>query len=132
MSFTASPFLRRVLLADGVATTGGALFLILSGAALGAMIGVSATGLREIGLGLILYGLLVIRLSIRASLPRSAVWAIIVLNALWAAGTALLLLSASITPASPGYGLVLGQAVATAMAADLEYIGLRRSAVAAA
>jgi hypothetical protein len=127
MSFTASPFLRRVLLADGAVTAAGGFLMLLVAGGLEKTLGVPAAMLRYIAVSLVLFAALVVRLATRESVPRAGVWAVIALNSAWAAGTALLALSGWVAPTGPGYGFILGQAVLTAIVADLEYFGLRRS-----
>ena len=53
--------------------------------------------------------------------------AVIGLNALWIAGSAARLLSAGFQPSRWGTLVIVGQAIAVAVVADLEYVGLRRA-----
>jgi hypothetical protein len=62
----------------------------------------------------------------RERLAPPAVWAVIACNALWAAGSLLLL--AWLAPTLLGYVFVVAQATAVAVFGELQFIGLRRSA----
>jgi hypothetical protein len=77
------------------------------------------------------FALLLAFLSTRARLPRAAVWAVIVANAIWAIDSIVLLFTGWVQPSLLGYLFVAGQAAFVAVIAELEYIGLRRSAAVA-
>jgi len=53
---------------------------------------------------------------------------VIAINAAWVAGSVLLLLSGRIEPNILGYAFILGQALAVAGFAEMQYVGLRKSA----
>jgi hypothetical protein len=57
---------------------------------------------------------------------RATIVAIIALNAAWVAASILLVTSRWINPSVLGYGFILGQAVAVAVFAELQFAGLRR------
>ena len=131
MRSSTSSLLRRALLADAtVSGATGALMLLAAGSLEGTL-GVPATLLRYAGLSLLPFALFVGWLSRRQALPRASVWAVIALNIAWAAGSVLLLVGGAIAPTLLGSVFVLVQAVAVAAFADLQYFGLRRSAVTA-
>jgi hypothetical protein len=69
---------------------------------------------------------LIAYLARREHLSRIGVWAVIVCNAMWAADSILLLLSAWVEPTRLGHAFVIAQALAVAVFAQLEYFGLRR------
>jgi hypothetical protein len=58
---------------------------------------------------------------------RLAVWAIIIINTLWALDSVALLLSGWVAPNALGYAFVVLQAVVVAVVAELQYTGMRRS-----
>jgi hypothetical protein len=68
----------------------------------------------------------------REAISRSAVQAIIVLNVLWVAGSIGLLVSGWVAPTMLGYAFVIAQAAVVAVLAELQFVGLRRGAAAAA
>jgi hypothetical protein len=65
------------------------------------------------------------------SLSRGAVWAVIVLNAVWVLDSVLLLLSGRVAPTMLGTAFVLAQALVVLLFAEAQYLGLRRSSPAA-
>jgi hypothetical protein len=133
MSFRdASSFLRRVLAADGAISGATGLAMALGGGVLEPVLGVPAGLLRWAGLALLPFALLVFGLSRRHRLPRASVWTVIALNVAWVAASVLLLLGGWIEPNGLGYAFILGQAAAVAVFAEMQYVGLRKSAAAVA
>jgi hypothetical protein len=57
---------------------------------------------------------------------------VIAMNATWVAGSVLLLPSGWIAPNGLGYALLIGQALAVAVLAQMQYIGLQKSVSAVA
>jgi hypothetical protein len=123
-----SPLLRRALVAD--ALTSGACGLVLAAAAqpLSGLLGLPTGLLRGAGLALLPFAALVAWLGIRTALPRAAVWALVAVNALWVVESVVLVLSGWVQPTGLGVAFVLAQAVLVALLAELEVVGLRRSA----
>ena len=131
-AFHPSPLLRRALLADA-AISGATGVLMLAGANLvDGLLGLPAGLLREAGIILIPYGVLVGVLGVRERVTAAAVWAVIVCNGLWAVGSIALIVSALVAPTVLGYVFVAAQAVVVAVFAELQYMGLRRPAAVAA
>lgn len=128
-----SPFLRRVLLADAAASGLTGLVMALGAdAPLSGLLGVPEALLRYAGLALLPFAGFVLWLATReAAVPRLAVWVVILGNALWAVDCLALLLSGWIAPTALGIGFVAAQALAVAVLAELQYVGLRRSQPAA-
>ena len=67
-------------------------------------------------------------LGTRTRMPRIALWAVIGLNAIWAIDSVVLLFTGWVQPNLLGYVFVVGQAAFVAVMAELEIIGLRKSA----
>jgi hypothetical protein len=84
--------------------------------------------ISEAGLVLVPFALFVGYLASRAHVARAAVWALIAMNVVWVVDSVLLLLIGWVEPNVLGYLFVGGQAAFVAVLADLEYIGLRKSA----
>lgn len=127
-----APLLRQALLADAVTSAACAALLIGGAGFLEGLLGLPAALLRGAGLVLLPFVALVAFLGTRERLPRMAVLAVIGLNALWAADSLLLLVSGWVAPTAAGTVFVIAQAVAVAMYAELQFMGLRRSVAAAA
>ncbi|HEY0735948.1 MAG TPA: hypothetical protein VGD69_13630 [Herpetosiphonaceae bacterium] len=124
--FQMSPFLRRVLLADALVSGATGLLMLLGAGLLTDMLDLPAALLRTAGLILLPYALFVVYVATRSS-QRAAVWAVILINALWAVDSIVLLLSGWVAPNALGYAFVIVQALAVAVFAELQYIGVRRA-----
>jgi hypothetical protein len=126
-----STFLRRALALDAAASGATALLMIAAASPLGGLLGLPADLLRGAGLVLVPYVALVIYTATRATVSRPAVWSIVVANVLWAAASALLLVSGWVAPNGLGYAFVIGQAAVVALLGELQYMGLARRAATA-
>jgi hypothetical protein len=127
MSSAPPNFLRRVLLADGVISGTTGLALAVAAGALEPVLGLPAALLRYAGVSLLPFAAFVIWLGTRDTISRSMVQVVIALNAAWVAASAGLLLSGQVAPSAMGYVFVIGQAVAVAVLAETQYVGLRRA-----
>jgi hypothetical protein len=126
-SFHPSTFLRYALIGDAVASGATGLLTALGAGFLAPLVGLPEALLHGAGLILLPYAAIIAYLGTRQSLSRSAVWTVIVVNAMWAADSALLLLSGWVAPTALGYAFVIFQAVVVAVFAEAQYFGLRRS-----
>ena len=123
----ASPFLRRALLADAVFSGVAALGFTFGAGAFASMFHLPEMLLRETGLFLLAYTALVGWLASRSAVPKALVMLVIVGNAAWTLGSIALLFSGAVSPNLPGQFMVVAQAIATGVFAELQYVGLRRS-----
>ena len=123
-----SLLLRRALLADAIFSGVSAVLLSLGASALASLLNLPEPLLRETGLFLVAYTALVGWLSSRSSLPKVPVMAVIAGNAAWTVGSIALLLSGAVAPNALGEAFIVAQAIATGVFAELQYMGLRRSA----
>ena len=124
-TFDASPFLRRILLADGVISGATGALMAAGAGTLEEVLGVPAALLRFAGFVLVPFAILVVSLARQEALTRSSVLAIIGMNAAWVAASAAALLFGWIQPNGLGYAFVIGQAAAVAVLAEMQYVGLR-------
>ncbi|MDI3307474.1 MAG: hypothetical protein QJR07_10240 [Acetobacteraceae bacterium] len=127
-SFSPSPLLRWALLADAAASGAMCLLMLLGAGPLGRLLSLSAGLLSGAGLVLLPYAALIAWLGSRASLTRPAVWVVIGINAVWAADSLLLLASGWVQPNGLGQAFIIAQALAVALFAELQFLGLRRPA----
>ena len=119
-------FLRRVLAFDAISCVamGGAM---IAGSSLAApLLGVPATLLQGAGAALLPFAAFVGWLASRDVPPAAGVWAAIVINALWVVDSLLLAAGVGAAPTTLGIALIVGQALAVATLAELEYVGLKR------
>ncbi|MCA1455852.1 hypothetical protein I6F35_22040 [Bradyrhizobium sp. BRP22] len=122
-----SQFLRRALLADAVFSGVSAVGLTLGAGAFASLFNLPEVLLQETGLFLIAYAALVGWLGARPSVPRPLVVIVIAGNALWTLASIALLFSGAVSPNLLGQFVVVAQAIATGVFAELQYVGLRRS-----
>jgi hypothetical protein len=122
-----SSFLSRALLADAIFSGVSAVGLTLGASMLAPFLSLPDALLRETGLFLIAYTALVGWLGTRSTVAKALVLLVIVGNALWTLGSIALLFSGAVSPNLLGQVLVVAQAIATGVFAELQYIGLRKS-----
>ena len=122
-----SQMLRRALLADAIFSGVSAVGLTLGADGFAALFNLPEALLRETGLFLVAYTALVGWLASRASVPKSLVLLVVVGNAAWTVGSIALLFSGAVSPNLAGELMVVAQAIATGVFAELQYVGLRKS-----
>lgn len=122
-----APFLRQALLADAATSGACALLMLLGSGLLSSLLGLPAALLQGAGLVLLPWTAALAFLATRTSLTPITVWGVIIANGLWAADSALLLLSGWVEPTPAGTAFVIAQALVVAMYAELQWVGLRRS-----
>jgi hypothetical protein len=123
-----SPLLRFALRLDAAATFATALPMCFASGALAGWTALPQALLFGAGLFMLGYAAVVGGLSRRATLPRWAVWTVIVGNALWALDCAALAFVGVVSPSALGVAFLLVQAVIVFAFAELQFVGLRRSA----
>ena len=119
--------LRRALLADAVFSGIAALGFSLGAGIFAPLFNLPEVFLREVGLFLIAYAAFVGWLGTRHAMMKALVLIVIVGNAAWTLGSIALLFSGAVSPNALGMVMVVAQAIATGVFAELQYIGLRRS-----
>jgi hypothetical protein len=122
-----SLLLRRAIVGDAVITGAMAVLLVAAAGILSPMLNLPEALLRETGIFLIVYAALVGFLGSRALMPKLAVCLVIGANALWTVDSIALLFTGWVQPNMLGQAFVLAQAVAVAVIAELQFIGLKRS-----
>ena len=123
----ASAFLRRALLADAVFSGISALGLTFGAGAFATLFNLPEALLLETGLFLIAYTALVGWLASRTVVMRPLVLLVVVGNAAWTVGSIALLFSGAVSPNLLGELMIVAQAIATGVFAELQYVGLRKS-----
>ena len=122
-----SPFLRVVIAVDAAACGGAGLLFAVGGAAAEATLGLSPALMQPVGLFLTGYAALLAWLASRPALPRGLVWGLVSFNVLWAVESGLLVSLGWAQPTALGLGVVLGQAAAALVVADLQFLALKRA-----
>jgi hypothetical protein len=128
----ASQFLRRALFADAIFSGISAVIMTLDAGALASLLNLPEALLRETGLFLIAYAALVGWLGSRPSVPKALVLVVVIGNAAWTLASIALLFSGAVSPNILGEIVVVAQAIATGVFAELQYVGLRKSGSAVA
>ncbi len=124
--------LRRALAADAAASGAMGLAMSLAAQPLAGWFQLPEPLLRDAGMFLLPYAALVGWMASRRTLPRACVLLVIVGNAAWTLGSLILLGAQAVSPTLLGMIFVAAQAIAVGVFAEMQFIGLRRSAVAAA
>ena len=122
-----SSFLRRALIADAIFSGVAALGFTFGAGAFAALFNLPEGFLREVGLFLIAYAAFVGWLGTRAAMMKPLVPLVIIGNAAWTLGSIAMLFSGAVAPNALGMAMVVAQAIATGVFAELQYIGLRKS-----
>ena len=122
-----SSFLSRALLADAIFSGVSAAGLTLGAGLLAPFLNLPEALLRETGLFVIAYTALVGWLGTRSSVPKALVLVVIAGNAAWTLASIGLLFSGAVSPNLTGEIVVVAQAIATGVFAELQYVGLRKS-----
>jgi hypothetical protein len=122
-----SSFLRRVLVIDATLSGVSGLLLALDAAALEGMWGAPAPMLRYVGLSLLPFAALVAVVARRERPSHPGAWTVIGLNVAWVVASGVVALSGRFDLTALGLAFVVGQAIAVAGVAELEYVGLRKA-----
>jgi hypothetical protein len=124
---TGTARLRLALGLDAIASGACGVLLLVGGQALADLLGMP-TGLQwPLGVFLLAYAGALWLIETRPRVNTSAVQLVIAGNALWVVASVLAVALGWLPLTALGTALVLAQAAAVAVLADLEFIGLRRS-----
>ena len=119
--------LRRALQLDAAATGAVGGLLLVGGPWLDDLLGAPTTLLRPVGLFLVAYAAALGVAGSRPTISRPAARAAVALNALWVAGSAILVAAGPFPLTGLGVAFTLAQAAAVALFADLQLLGLRQA-----
>ena len=127
MSFTLHPFLRQVLFVDAAVSGAAGLLMMVGAPFLSPLFRLPEGLLFWAGLALVPFVGLLLAVARRGETSRLVLVDIIAINALWVAASFGLLASAAVAPTLLGHAFVIAQALAVALLAALQVIGLRRT-----
>lgn len=127
-----SPFLRRVLVADALVSAAAGVLMALGAGLMQDLLALPASLLLAAGLALFPWAACLLWLARKPAVPAAAVWAVIVVNLAWVADSAWVALGGMFQPNALGQAFIAAQAMMVAVLAELEFIGMRRSPLAAA
>jgi hypothetical protein len=123
----ASSLLRRVLVVDAVSCGAFGIAMIVFAELLANLLQLPVALLSEAGIVLLPFAAFLGFVAARAEPARSAVWAVIALNAVWVVDSIVLLFTGWIAPNALGYAFIIAQAAWVLVLTDLEYVGYRKS-----
>jgi hypothetical protein len=128
----ASSLLRRILIVDAVTSGASGIAMLAFAELFASLLQLPVELVREAAIIMLLFAAFVGVVVSRREPARVAVWAVIVLNAVWVVDSILLLFTDWVAPNALGYVFVIAQATMVLVFADLEYMGLKRSTTVAA
>lgn len=131
MTIAITPFLRNALRLDAGVSGAAALLLVGGASPLAPFTGLPAALLFWSGVALMPFVAALVVVARRTAVLRLVLVDIVALNALWVAASFGLLASGLVQPTAPGIAFVVAQALAVAVFAVLQVIGMRRAPVAA-
>lgn len=119
-------FLRTILMLDAVTCVAAGTLMAVAGTRLSSLMLIPADVLWIAGMSL--FPIAVFIAVVAARLPRSVtgVWLVIGGNAAWVIGSLALLVDGGFSPNALGAAVIVVQAVAVAILAELEFMGLRQ------
>ncbi|PWK75715.1 hypothetical protein [Aminobacter sp. AP02] len=132
MSIAVTPFLRNVLFADALVSGAAGIVMILGASLLAPLLELPAQLLFWAGMVLVPFVAMLVAIARRATVSRLLMIDIIAINALWVVGSFGLLVSGIVQPNVLGIAFVIVQALTVAVFAELQFVGIRRAAAAAA
>jgi hypothetical protein len=119
--------LRLALLADAAASGATAALLIAGAGVMERWLALPVSLMREAGLVLVPYVVLVAAVASRPATPVATVSAIIAINAAWTAASVLLLLGRWVSPTLLGVAFVMAQALTVGAFGVIQYLCLRQA-----
>jgi hypothetical protein len=122
-----SGLLRLALRVDAVASGALGLLSLVAAPALSELLGPPSTLLWPTGLFLVAYAAALWAAAARPRVNRPFAWAVIVGNTLWVVASVAVVVVGPFALTVLGVAVVLAQAAAVALFADLQFLGLRRA-----
>ena len=127
--FTSPNFMRNVLRVDALSCVACGLLQMAFPAQLAELLRLPPALLAYTGEFLLVYAAIVAFVSTRKPISRHVAWLLVAGNLGWAAACVLLLVTGSVQPTVLGMAYVSMQALTVAVLAELQYFGLRRTAL---
>lgn len=132
MSIAITPFLRNALNADAAVSGAAALLMLVGAPILSPWLGLPTSLIAGAGLVLVPFVAFLVWLARRDTVARLTLTDVVIVNVAWVAASFGLLLSGWFEPTLLGVAFVVAQALAVAVFAELQFIGLRRASTVAA
>ena len=120
--------LRFALRADALASGGLGVLALTAGGPLEDLLGTPSSLLNPVGWALVGFAVVLALVSAPRTARRWAVWMVIVVNAAWVVDSVILVFAGWYPLTGLGTAFVFAQALAVAVLAELQLVGLRRVA----
>jgi hypothetical protein len=121
--------LQNALLIDALASGATGVLLTAGSGFLVSILGLPRPLLLAAGVICLVWSVVLAVLARRERLERGTVWAVIGINSAWVIASIALLLPGWLAPTTLGLIFMIGQAVIVAGFVELQFIGLKRSAL---
>lgn len=121
-----TPFLRKILVADGVTGAAASVLCIAGAGVLAPLLALPQPLLFWAGVALVPFAVALFAMARMQHLPRGWLTALVAANIGWAAASVAILAGGLVSPNVPGTLFVLAQAAAVALFAVLQATALRR------
>lgn len=125
-----TPFLRNALMLDALVSGAAAILMMAGGSLLAPLLELPASLLFWAGLALVPWVAMLLVVARRSEVSRLVMIDIVAINALWVVASFGLLVSGAVSPNLFGIAFVAAQALAVALFAELQFVGLRRATAA--
>jgi len=123
-----NPLLRRSLQADGLISAVAGVIMTLGSGMLADLLQLPSSLLLAAGLVLFPWAACLLWMAGKPAVPRAAVWTVIAINVLWVIESAWVSMGGSFQPNALGHAFIAAQVLGVVVLAELEFMGLRRSA----
>lgn len=131
MSVQITPLLRNALMLDALVSGAAAILMAAGSSILAPFLELPADLLLWAGLALVPFVVMLVVVARRPSAPRFVLVDIVVVNVAWVVASFAILLTGAVEPNLLGIAFVAAQALAVALFAALQFVGLGRTPVAA-
>jgi hypothetical protein len=118
--------LRLALRIDAAASGALGVLGVAAAPLLADLLGPPVPVLFGVGVFFVVFAAALLFLASRRTIPRPAAWTVVFGNAAWVVGSVLATVAGAGALTGLGIGVVLAQAAAVAVFADLQWMGLRR------
>lgn len=122
-----APLLLTVLRLDAAASAALGAVVLAGGAWLDGVLGLPAWLLWSVGAFLLGYGACLLAVASRRDVHRPSAWGVVAANAAWVGGSVAVVAGGWFPLTAVGVAVVLAQAVAVLLLADLQVLGLWRA-----
>jgi hypothetical protein len=129
MTVTVTPFLRNALLLDAIGSAPIGLALAVASGTFASLFALPQPLLVAVAVCIVVWVAMLAMAARRPAIPASLAWTFVLGNAFWVAASFAILFAGLIQPNALGSAFIIAQALAVALFAWLQWIGVRRQAI---